>query len=143
MLTTLLFLSLLPNLHLSTQVQDSNKLVSYVSDSTYVESIRSGDIEFNFGNYLAAIPHYKNALIYRPGDAYATSRIQLCELRNREISHFEANVQFNKLTGIGDMYYKWGNFEMALKYYKNAAVVNPSDKSISKKIKKSEMKISN
>lgn len=117
---------------INTKLNQQNQAVEV--DTEYNNYISQANALFDQQKYLDAIALYRQALGVKPGDAFATNRIDECTRLEQEKSVGEEDKEYQKILTAGQKYFDLGDYKKALEYYVRAKGIRPSDPAPQKKI---------
>jgi hypothetical protein len=93
-------------------------------EQKYKDAIAKADASFDQKAYKQAMPSYEEALGYKPGDAYATGRIQ--EINNL-LAQLEKQRQYEAAIADADKAYNAGKLDQAIPLYQKASAIDASN----------------
>lgn len=93
----------------------------------YKDAIDKADAFFDQERYLDAKKAYDEALSFKPGDQYATDRMNESIRLEKEKSLLEAEEQYQNILKAGDKSFDEENYDKAKDYYTRALSNRPSD----------------
>jgi tetratricopeptide (TPR) repeat protein len=93
-------------------------------EANYSKMITSADSAFNVGLYNIAEGKYNTAIEVKPEDEYPQSQLVLIEsIKKVNADKDKLDSDYNELIGQADKLYASGNYELAIKKYKEAQAI--------------------
>ena len=108
------------------------------AQKAYSEKIAAAKVAYTAQKYEEALALYKEALVLRPADSYATSQIALIEAELKKQKETEA--QFNKLVAEGDAAMTSSLYDDAITKYTAALAIRPADAAVTAKLNEAKKK---
>ena len=94
------------------------------AETNYTSLIASADSAFSAGSYNTAIDSYQTALEVKPDDEYPASQlIEIDKVLAQNAAKNKADQEYNNIIQQADNLYNTGNYDMAIKKYREAKVL--------------------
>jgi tetratricopeptide (TPR) repeat protein len=121
-----------PDATISQKIGTINTLIAeqnqnLAAEEQYKARIAEADAAYNGKNWEASRDLYNQALVIKPGDAYATGRIADIEKNMQAETAQEVEANYQKIIAKADQLKSEERFDEAITYYTNAKKLKPSD----------------